>query len=368
MFTRTACMALFTSIAALTPALSHAIDIEQRSLSTDTQAPTSESPAPTVRTAPSIAAPAIKAVPAPPHVSPASTAATAAVKAPALNKAATAAVNPAWDMFQQLESLQSTVSTLQGQVEEQQQITERLREDLRVRYTDLDQRVELLSQRAGNTTGAAADSNSNSPAAANKALGDDNTPVNTGGKSALSNPANNIPVPIVEATPKPVTSTVDATNTTASANTAVNPANPPTAAELERQKQAYLAAYQRFRSDGAPAAITAMQSFATQYPNSVFTANAYYWLGEFQLASEPANLKEAEVNFMRVVHDYATSPKAAAATYKLGTIADLRGERGVARRWMTDVIKHFATSPEARLAKTFLSENPATVAPASSKR
>lgn len=211
-----------------------------------------------------------------------------------------AAANPAWDMFQQLEGLRTTVATLQGRVEEQQQIIDRLKEDSRARYTDLDQRIELIAQNLG-------------PA-----------PINPG-----------------------------------SAET--TPAAAATLADIETQKQAYLAAYQSFRSEGPAAAIGSMKAFISQYPDSVFVANAYYWLGEFHLAETPANLDAASAQFNRVIKDYEGSPKVASSYYKLGTIADLRNQRNEARQLMQTVVNRFSDSAEAGLAKGYLDNNPAEV-------
>ncbi|REH36774.1 tol-pal system protein YbgF [Paraperlucidibaca baekdonensis] len=216
-----------------------------------------------------------------------------------------APVNPAWDMFQQIEGLRSTVATLQGRVEEQQQVIDRLQEDSRARYTDLDQRIELLNQ--NNATSAS---------------------------EALINPA-------------------DATPTA--------PAAVATLADIEAQKKAYLAAYQSFRSEGPAAAIVSMDSFIKQYPDSVFVANAYYWLGEFHLANTPADLDAASAQFNRVIGDYEGSPKVASSYYKLGTIADLKDQRNEARQLMQTVVNRFPDSAEAGLATGYLTANPANV-------
>ncbi len=309
----------------LTPLTASAIDIEQRSLS---------NPAPV--SAPTVTPPPAVAVPRP--IVPA--AAQPVAKAP---------INPAWDMFQQIESLQATVATLQGQLEEQQQLIERMREDLRVRYTDLDQRIEqLVNKNAPSPDTAPA------PATNSAALPAAMVPVTP------ATPAIAVPMPIVE-TPKAAAE--------ASGSTVV-PARPAeaSAADIEKQKQVYLAAYHRFNNDGPQAAITAMQGFVKQYPDSVFAPNAHYWLGEFQLATEPANYQAAESSFNRVIREYEGSPKVPSAYYKMGSIADLRGQRNEARRWMSDLLVKFPSSPEARLAQTFLDQNPATVAPAGSKR
>ena len=215
-----------------------------------------------------------------------------------LAKPLPAAANPAWDMFQQLEGLRTTVASLQGRVEEQQQVIDRLKEDSRARYTDLDQRIEQLSQ--------------------------------------------NTPAKVADATPS-------------------TPAAAATLADIETQKQAYLTAYQSFRSEGPAAAIKSMNAFIAQYPDSVFVANAYYWLGEFHLADTPANLEAASAEFNRVIKDYEGSPKVASSYYKLGTIADLRNQRNEARQLMQTVVNSFADSAEAGLAKSYLEQNPAEV-------
>lgn len=306
----------------------HAIEIEQRPLTTETTRP-----AATSVPAAAVVQPAAQpvAASAPVHAT-----TTAAAKPAAV---AAAPSNPAWDLFQQLESLRGTVAQLQGQVEEQQQLIDRLREDLKVRYTDLDQRLDALNQRP-----AVAAPVEPTPPMVSKP----DTAVTTQPASVI--PAGSASVPaVVPANP---------------AATPVEPAASPkpkakelTAEEIERQKQAYLAAYQRFRGEGPAAAIKAMQDFLKQNPDSVFAPNAYYWTGEFQLALETPDYGSAETNFKKVISDYDGTPKVAASYYKLGTIADLRGNRPEARRRMTDLVARFPGSPEARLAQSWLDQN-----------
>lgn len=302
----------------LSPA--HAIEIEQRSLSNE------PAPAPTV----AAPAPVPASVPAPsiaPKVTTTASAEPLKPAAPVPAKPAPVAINPAWDMFQQVEELRSTVATLQGTVEEQQQLIERLQNDLRSRYTDLDQRLEQLTK----------------PVAPAPAVPETAT----------------APVAPTEPT-ETVTENTEKPTETANANVVIPSQNKPelSAAEIERQKAAYLTAYQSFRREGATPAIAAMSNFLASYPDSVFAPNAHYWLGEFQLASEPANYDKAEASFQRVIRDYQASPKVPAAFYKLGTIADLKGNKPDARNWMNRLLTQFPNSPEARLAKSFLDQTP----------
>jgi len=288
--------------------LTWAIEIEQRPLSTYS-APAVVPPKPVTAPAVAVAAPA----------------AVAAVAARTVPQVA----NPAWDMFQQIEEMRTTVAKLQGTVEEQQQLIERLQSDLRTRYTDLDQRLEQITKPA-------------LPAPLPEVAPVTPTPA---AKTEVVPVATTVPVPAPASTVIPSKPTVELTPE-----------------EVERQKSAYLAAYQSFRRDGAAPAITAMTSFLNAYPDSVFAPNAYYWLGEFQLALEPVNFVKAEANFQRVLRDYSASPKVPAAYYKLGSIADLQGNRKVARDWMTRLLTEFPGSPESRLAQSFLDQNPAAAA------
>lgn len=237
--------------------------------------------------------------------------APAAAAAPAA-PSPSAAINPAWDIFQQVEGLQRQLAKLQGQVEEQQMLIERLQSDLRVRYQDLDQRLETLSSR------------STAPAPAPM-------PATAGDRSGEFRN-------IVD---------YDATQE-----------------QIEAQKTEYLAAYQQFRENGAGAAIKAMQAFLKKHPKSLFSASAHYWLGEFQMALEPANLQAAEANFLKVIRDFDTDPRVPAAYYQLALVAQQRNEAEETRRWMADLVQRFPDSDEARLARSWLQDNPAAaVAP-----
>lgn len=302
----------------LSPA--HAIEIEQRSLSNEPAlVPTAPAPAPAPASVP---APSIA-----PKVTTTASAEPLKPAAPVPTKPSPVATNPAWDMFQQVEELRSTVATLQGTVEEQQQLIERLQNDLRSRYTDLDQRLEQLTK----------------PVAPAPVV-----PETATAPVAPTEPTETV----TESTEKPTE--------TANANVVIPSQNKPelSAAEIELQKAAYLTAYQSFRREGATPAIAAMSNFLERYPDSVFAPNAHYWLGEFQLASEPANYDKAEASFQRVIRDFQASPKVPAAFYKLGTIADLKGNKSDARNWMNKLLTQFPNSPEARLAKSFLNQTP----------
>lgn len=57
------------------------------------------------------------------------------------------AVNPTWQIMQKSDRLESDIRQLRGIIEEQQNEITQLKNELQNRYTDLDQRLELLLQK-----------------------------------------------------------------------------------------------------------------------------------------------------------------------------------------------------------------------------
>ena len=52
-----------------------------------------------------------------------------------------------WDLLQKNQNLENQVRALRGKIEEQDYAIEQLTKELTSKYTDLDQRLELLNQR-----------------------------------------------------------------------------------------------------------------------------------------------------------------------------------------------------------------------------
>ncbi len=208
-----------------------------------------------------------------------------------------------WQLYSQLQQMQQEMALLRGQVEEQGHLIERLQNDLRTRYTDLDQRLQLQQEQ-------------------------------------LKQPAS---VPV--ATPE-------------SGTTAASGHLP------DDEKKAFLAAYDTFRTGGPDKAIAPMQAFVKQHPDSSLTPGAYYWLGEFYLNATKPDLVKARQQFDTVLSKYPDNTKASAALYKIASILELQGKTDDTRLKMQDVVKRYPKSPEASLADTWLKSQPAAAAPA----
>jgi tol-pal system protein YbgF len=229
------------------------------------------------------------------------------VAAPVINVESSPTIQ--WQLYQKVQQLQQEVRELNGALEVQANIIERMKQDARNRYLDLDQRITELNNRAATAQASAA------------------------ANTAATNSA-----------------TATATATTETSTTVATPApvNP------DDDKRAYYAAYQTFKNGGPNKAINPMRNFIKTYPQSTFIPSAYYWLGEFYLAASPADVNNAKKSFKIVIDNYADSAKAAAALLKLASFADVDAKTQDAIKYMQRIIKEFPQSDEAKAAKVYL--------------
>ncbi|MDI1302811.1 MAG: tol-pal system protein YbgF [bacterium] len=196
-----------------------------------------------------------------------------------------------WELYTQVQQLQQEVAGLRGTLEEQSHLIEKLQSDLRARYTDLDQRLVAQQDQMKQAAPVAA--------------------VATGNETAAPS------------------------------------------ATIEEEKKAYLAAYDTYRAGGPGKAIPPMLAFVKRYPNSTFTPNAYYWLGEFYLNTDTPD-QAAALKHFETVGKYPDNAKAPAALYKIGSILDLQGKPLEAKKKMQELLTKYPKSPEAGLAENYL--------------
>lgn len=97
------------------------------------------------------------------------------------------------------------------------------------------------------------------------------------------------------------------------------------------------------------AAITAFEGFLQSYPNSVYAANANYWLGELVLRDN--ELSKAKTYFQRVVQNFSDSSKVPDALFKLGQIAERENNLDAAKGFYRQVVQQHANAPAVRLAQ-----------------
>ncbi len=252
---------------------------------------------------------------------------TASSRNDVANSPAPIAGNMNWDLIQKNQQLENQIRELRGKIEEQDHAIDQLNKELTNRYTDLDQRLELLNQKL--------EPESNQPEQA---------------------PAENAPADSSTATDQTTTASKATTNSTA-ATTAQNPATTAnssnnTSDPVALEKAAYTIALDAYKKGGAKQAIAPMQNFIKNYPNSIYTGNAYFWLAEFQLAIDPPNYNEAKKNYEIVAAKFPNSSKAPRALYQLYSIAkDVNKNTQTANVYKSKLLSTYPKSEEAGFFK-----------------
>ena len=228
--------------------------------------------------------------------------------------AATSALVGEQPLFYQMQVLQQEVRQLSGLVEEQSRLIQKLQQDQRLQYIDLDRRVAALApNRPAPGPTPLPDIDRQSAVVADVA----------GSESSLLDPGTTEAT--VQAEPEPTT-----------------------------EREAYARAIRWMRSKRFAESTVAFEKLIVDYPNGQYTPNAFYWLGELHLAS--SNIEPARQNFVQVIRLYPDHQKVPDALYKLGVLYFQLGDESESRRYLTQVQTDFPQSSAGALAKRYLAE------------
>ena len=209
---------------------------------------------------------------------------------------ASAPVGQAGALLEQISSLQQEVLQLRGLVEEQANALQRLSQENRDRYLDLDRRIGMLSK-----SGSAPDTQVTS------------RPTDTGNTSEAVVPGGTDSV---------------------------------------SEQTVYHEAFQLIRTRKFDEAIVALNDYIRRFPAGTYADNAQYWLGEVYLAQ--GKLEQSKGAFETVLKDYPKSGKSPDAMYKLGRVFDQLGDKAQSEKYLKSVISKYSQSSAAKLADVYL--------------
>lgn len=131
-------------------------------------------------------------------------------------------------------------------------------------------------------------------------------------------------------------------------------AAPPQApVESESEAQVYETAHAMVKSARYKEAVTAMQTFLKQYPNSALAPNALYWTG-FSYVGQ-SDFKNAASNYQRLLKDYPLSPKAPDAMLSLARTQVQMNDPDAARATLDQLNAKYPQSKAAENGKKLLS-------------
>lgn len=241
-----------------------------------------------------------------------------------------------FEMLGRLEQLQLEVQQLRGMVEEQSQTIADLERKQSNMYSDLDDRIQLLSapaQSAGGSQPAGTDAaQTATPAsAAAAATTPEQPPV-----------AATAAAPVAAASEAPVAETK-----------AVEAAAEPVTAKAS-EKERYQEAYETLRNGHNAKAIQMFEALQTDYPAGEFSDNAQYWLGEAYKINREYD--KARAAFNKVVSQYPKSLKVPDALLKLAYIEFEQQNMAKARDYLTRITTSYPETTAAHLASKKLAQ------------
>lgn len=246
------------------------------------------------------------------------------------------------NLYNQLQELQNEVLTLRGLVEEQGYQLQRLQNDSRDRYLDLDRRLQGLSA-GGDPAAAGTPAPLNAPATAGaaplNAPGGVANATPSAGNAPAQPPLNNGPVPLSELN---------------------NASTPPNAAAAQQDfsalddEETYRTALNLLLEENKPAqAIAAFQSYITRFPTGRRFTNALYWQGEAFIL-EQRNQEALDV-FSRLLNEYPQDAKAPGAMLKSGVAYSQMGDRRAAENLWRELSQRYPNaSAEIAAAQNYL--------------
>ena len=248
------------------------------------------------------------------------------------------------DLFQQLQSLQREVANLRGQIELNTHELEKLKEQQRKLYSDVDNRLRRFD---GQSAGESPLVGTDVPPLQEMTPTDSLTPAGDDAGSALM---------IESITPDAVSEPGEIEEITTTDTLPVDEsAVTETVDPLEAQTN-YQAAFNLLKQAEYVKAIDAFDKFLVKYPDSQYSENAQYWMAEALYVTRRYN--EAITEYMKLVSTYPQSQRVPNSLLKIGYSYYEMGQADEAKKILQDLIQKFPGTTAARDAEDRLKRSP----------
>ena len=251
-----------------------------------------------------------------------------------VNPANAPSTNTLYELMGRLEQLQAEVQQLTGKVDEQAFRIDELKKHQTKMYSDFDERLQGIENKANGTEQPAAESTSETAGTGDEAPkeGESLAP------APEAVPANEA-IPVNKPESAPAEKPLD--------NQAPKP-KPDTGQVSGPEKQEYQQAYNELRNGHTNQSIDQFKAYLVKYPTGVYANNAQYWLGEAYRVNQ--DNEAARKAFNDVIGKYPDAAKVPDALLKLGYIEIDQKNMAKAREYLTRVITDYPKSPAALLA------------------
>jgi len=223
------------------------------------------------------------------------------------------------DMLELLESLKTEVNSLRGEIEVQTHTVEQLKQKQRELYTDIDRRLQRIESNK-----ATASSSSDLEVLDTSANDNSATTETPSGEQGL----------VVE------TTSDLANNEEALVEEQV--------ADPQKAEAVYQRAFKLLKESRYDQAQKAFKDFLKDYPDTAFSDNAQYWLGETNYVMQKYDIAINE--YQTLLNTFPNSKKVSHALLKIGYSYAELGNAADAKKTLTEVMKQYPGTTAARLA------------------
>jgi len=250
------------------------------------------------------------------------------------------------DMLQQIQRLQQEVTDLRGQLEVNSHKLENLEEKQRKLYTDIDNRLQRIDQQ-----GVTTNTTETTQPPPLEVMEPVESVAAAGNEAETTLTVEDVStVTTTEATPE----TVTGTDTQVVEQVAVTMApDDPLKAQANYQE-----AFRLLKKAEYDQAISAFDTFLRKYPDSQYSDNAQYWMGEAYYVTRRFN--EAITEYMKLVTNFPDSQKVPNGLLKIGYSYYELGQADEARKILEDLINKFPGTTAAQDAQDRLKKSSAS--------
>ena len=223
------------------------------------------------------------------------------------------------EMLESLESLKTEINTLRGEIEVQRHTIDQLKQKQRDLYTDLDRRLELSG--SNNTSDDPSNDLQVLDTNANQEIINKN---DTASEQSL----------VIE-----TTSDIGQNGEINSEEKLIDP---------QEAEKYYRSAFKLLKESQYDQALLAFKSFLKDYPDSAFSNNAQYWIGEANYVMQ--NYEIAINEYQALLNTYPNSQKISHASLKIGYSYAELGNIADAKKILKEVIRQYPDTTVSRLA------------------
>ena len=251
------------------------------------------------------------------------------------------------DMLQQIQRLQQEVTDLRGQIEVNSHKLQTLEEKQRKIYTDIDSRLQRMNRQ--NATMDITETGEPPPL---KTMEPAEPAVPAGNEAETTLTVENVSKSTeTEEQPEAVTDTDSEIAEQAAVTTGVED-------DALKAQANYQEAFRLLKTAEYDQAINAFDTFLRKYPDSQYSDNAQYWLGEAYYVTRRFN--EAITEYMKLVTNFPDSQKVPNSLLKIGYSYYELGQPVEAGKVLEDLISKYPGTNAAREAQDKLKKTSAS--------